>query len=89
MVDRAMPAASTGTTVPSRLLHSNGVMKMAPSVVAVVINTDKATLPLAMYVHKLLACPPLTHPTNTMPAMSGPLKPNALPNINASAGIMA
>ena len=48
MVDTAMPYASTGTTAPNRILQSNGVMKMAPMVVAVVMSTDSATLPLAM-----------------------------------------
>ncbi len=47
-----MPTASTGTTVPSIALHSKGVQKMAPIVVAVVIITLRATLPFAMYVHK-------------------------------------
>lgn len=55
MVERAIPAASTGTMVPRRNLHSSGVMKMAPSVVAVVIITDSATSPLAMYVHRFEA----------------------------------
>ena len=44
----AIPAASTGTTVPSMDLHRTGVMKMAPRVVAVVMRTERATLPFAM-----------------------------------------
>ena len=35
---------------------SRGVMKMAPTVLAVVISTDSATSPCAMYVATLLAC---------------------------------
>lgn len=35
---------------------SRGVMKMAPSVEAVVIRTDSATSPCAMYVATLEAC---------------------------------
>lgn len=38
-----MPTASTGTTVPRSSLQSSGVMKIAPSVVMVVIITDNAT----------------------------------------------
>jgi hypothetical protein len=44
----AIPLASTGTTAPNMLLHKNGVIKIAPTVVAVVINTLNATFPLAM-----------------------------------------
>ena len=35
---------------------SRGVMKMAPTVLAVVMSTDSATSPCAMYVATLLAC---------------------------------
>lgn len=55
IVENAIPAASTGTTAPKIDLHNNGVMTMAPKVVAVVIKTLNATLPRAMYVHKLEA----------------------------------
>jgi hypothetical protein len=44
-VEIAMPRASTGTVVPSKVLQRRGVNKMAPNVVAVVIITDIATLP--------------------------------------------
>lgn len=47
-VDLAIPMASTGTTAPKMDLQSKGVMKIAPSVVAVVMRTERATLPLAM-----------------------------------------
>lgn len=43
MVEKAMPTASTGTTVPSSSLHRRGVMTIAPRVVMVVIITDRAT----------------------------------------------
>ena len=89
MVDLAIPTASTGTTAPNKALQIKGVMKMAPTVVAVVINTLKATLPLAMYVHKLDACPPLMLPTKTMPANKAGLNPNPLANPKARMGIMA
>ena len=45
--------ASTGTRVPAKSLVSNGVMRMGPKVDAVVIRTDSATSPLAMYVATL------------------------------------
>jgi hypothetical protein len=48
IVDRAIPAASTGTTAPSSPWHSSGVMTMAPRVVAVVMRTLRATFPRAM-----------------------------------------
>ncbi len=48
--------ASTGTRVPASIFVRSGVMKMAPSVDAVVISTDSATSPCAMYVATLLAC---------------------------------
>jgi hypothetical protein len=48
MVEMAMPRASTGTVVPRRVLHSRGVKRMAPRVVAVVMITDIATLPCVM-----------------------------------------
>jgi hypothetical protein len=44
-------------------------------------------LPLAMYVHKLEACPPLMQPTSTKPASSAGFKPAAIPRPYASAGI--
>ena len=44
-------------------LHSSGVIKMAPIVVQVVMRTESATSPLAMYVHRLEAWPPLIEPT--------------------------
>ena len=44
---------------------------MHPTVVAVVMSTDNATSPLAMYAHRLLACPPLMEPTRINPARSG------------------
>merc|ERR1711968_414753 len=48
IVDIATPSASTGTMAPNRSLHKKGVMKIAPMVVMVVINTDNATSPFAM-----------------------------------------
>ena len=47
-VDTAIPLASTGTTAPSIVLQRNGVISIAPTVVAVVISTLSATFPLAM-----------------------------------------
>ena len=88
MVDTAIPAASTGTTAPKKALQRMGVMKMAPIVVAVVMRTDKATFPLAIYVHKLEACPPFTLPTKTIPAKIEGLIPNACPKIRAKPGII-
>ena len=44
-------------------LQSSGVIKMAPIVVHVVMRTESATSPLAMYVHRLEAWPPLMEPT--------------------------
>ena len=85
----AMPMASTSTTAPSANLQIKGVMKMHPTVVAVVMSTDNATSPLAMYAHRLLACPPLMEPTRINPARSGPLNPNAFPMTKANAGMSA
>ena len=85
----AIPTASTGTTVPRTALQSRGVMKMAPIVVAVVMRTERATLPLAMYVHRLLACPPLMLPTRTIPAIRAGLIPKAFPSPSANKGIIA
>mmetsp|Transcript_48969 Transcript_48969/g.122724 ORF Transcript_48969/g.122724 Transcript_48969/m.122724 type:complete len:275 (-) Transcript_48969:570-1394(-) len=79
MVLLTMPTASSATLVPSRALHRRGVAKMAPMVVAVVISTDSATSPRAMYVHKFDACPPLMHPTNTRPAASVLSSPATVP----------
>jgi hypothetical protein len=42
--------------VPARTLVSSGVMTMAPRVDAVVMSTDSATSPCAMYVATLDAC---------------------------------
>ena len=56
MVEMATPSASTGTIAPRRSCESSGVMKIAPSVVTVVIITESATSPRAMYVHRLDAC---------------------------------
>ena len=60
---------------------------MHPIVVAVVINTDNATSPFAMYAHKFDAWPLLMLPTKIKPANNGPLKPMALPMTKANAGI--
>lgn len=87
-VETAIPLASTGTTAPSIALHKNGVISIAPTVVAVVISTLSATFPLAMYVHRLLACPPLMLPTRTIPARRPASRPNALPRRRASPGII-
>lgn len=84
-----MPVASTGTMVPSTKDASSGVMNVTPTVVAVVMMTDNATSPLAMYVHKLEACPPLMEPMSTQPATSGSDSPAALAIPSASSGIMA
>lgn len=56
MQQEALTLASTGTRVPARVLVSSGVIMMAPSVEAVVIRTDRATSPCAMYVATLDAC---------------------------------
>lgn len=88
-VDFTMPIASTDTTVPSTILAIKGVMKIVPTVVAVVIITERATSPLAMYVHKLEAWPPLMEPTSTQPARNGGGRFSALAMKYASAGIMA
>ena len=42
-VEKAMPTASTGTTVPNITLQRRGVITIAPRVVMVVIITDRAT----------------------------------------------
>jgi hypothetical protein len=63
-------------------------MTMAPIVVAVVMRTLKATLPRAMYVHKLLAWPPLMLPTSTIPAVRAGDKPNAWLSPSAKTGII-
>ena len=87
-VETTMPAASTGTTVPKKVLHRKGVMKMAPTVVAVVMSTLKATLPLAINVQRLEAWPPLMLPTKTMPAVKAGSKLNNLHKLKPKAGIM-
>lgn len=46
-------------------------MKMAPTVLAVVISTLRATSPWAMYVATLLACPPGQQLTSMSPVASG------------------
>jgi len=89
MVEKAIPAASTGTTAPKSVLQIRGVMKIAPIVVAVVMMTDNATLPLAMYVHKFEAWPPLILPTRTIPANNAASRPNAFARPNAKKGIIA
>ena len=48
--------ASTGTSVPANVLVRRGVMTIAPKVDAVVIRTESATSPCAMYVATLDAC---------------------------------
>merc|ERR1712106_270104 len=54
-VEVAMPRASMAKlALPSKPRDKKGVMRMAPKVVAVVMRTDNATLPLAMWAHKLL-----------------------------------
>jgi len=63
-------------------------MKMAPKVVAVVISTDRATFPRAMYVHKFEAWPPLMLPTSTIPATNALSRANAFPSPNANRGII-
>ena len=73
MVETAIPIAFTGTMAPRSHLQRRGVMKMALMVVAVVMMTERATLPFAMYVQRLEACPPLIEPTRTMPAVSSGL----------------
>lgn len=83
----AIPIAFTSTIAPNANLQINGVIKMHPIVVAVVINTDNATSPFAMYAHKFDAWPPLMLPTKIKPANNGPLKPMALPMTKANAGI--
>ena len=87
-VDTTIPAASTGTTVPRKVLHNKGVMKMAPIVVAVVMSTERATLPFAMKVQRFDAWPPLMEPTRTMPATKAGSRANILPRVRPSAGIM-
>ena len=42
--------ASTGTIAPAKTFTSSGVITIAPTVDAVVISTDSATSPCAMYV---------------------------------------
>ena len=86
-VEMATPTASTGTMAPRMSLQRRGVMKMAPTVVTVVISTDRATSPLAMYVHRLDACPPLMEPTRTMPAVRAGLRPKTLARPRAMAGM--
>lgn len=88
MVEYAIPAASTGTTAPSNPLQRSGVITIAPRVVAVVIKTDKATLPLAMYVQRLDACPPLMLPTKTIPAVNAGERLKARLRPSANRGIM-
>jgi len=63
-------------------------MKIAPRVVAVVISTLSATFPFAIYVHKLLACPPLMLPTNTMPASIPGSSRKANPRMRDRIGII-
>jgi hypothetical protein len=63
-------------------------MTIAPMVVAVVMRTLSATLPRAMYVHKLLAWPPLMLPTRTIPAVKAGDSPKAWLNPNAKMGII-
>jgi hypothetical protein len=58
-------------------------------VVAVVMRTERATFPRAMYVQRLEACPPLILPTKTIPAVMAGSKLKALPKKRARAGIMA
>ena len=72
---------------PSSTFEMSGVMKMAPMVVTVVMSTESATSPFAMYVHRLLACPPLIEPTRTMPAVSAVERPITLERPRAIAGM--
>lgn len=88
MVEMAIPTGSTGTTVPRTSLAMSGVMKMHPMVVEVVITTESATSPLAMYVQRLDACPPLMEPTSTRPARRAFGSARALPMARARSGII-
>mmetsp|Transcript_534 Transcript_534/g.2031 ORF Transcript_534/g.2031 Transcript_534/m.2031 type:complete len:223 (+) Transcript_534:237-905(+) len=87
-VDMAMPMASTATMAPSTTLAMRGVMNTQPIVVEVVMSTDMATSPLAMYVHRFDACPPLMEPTSTRPATSAGLRPAALPRSMPRSGMI-
>ena len=86
-VEMATPTASTGTSAPSRSFAMRGVMKMAPTVVTVVMSTESATSPLAMYVQRLDAWPPLIEPTSTMPAVSAGESESAFERPSASNGM--
>ena len=70
-----------------RTLQMSGVIKMAPIVVQVVIRTERATSPFAMYAHRFDAWPPLIEPTRTMPAVSAAGRPIRLERPNARAGM--
>ena len=48
--------ASTSIMAPAKVLVKSGVMTIAPKVEAVVISTDKATSPCAMYVATFEDC---------------------------------
>ena len=82
----------TGTVLPIINFVSNGVIRLANTVLHVVSNTLNATSAPAIKLTKLLAVPPGEHPTNTKPRnkclpTSGYGKSNDRPTVDAASGI--
>mmetsp|Transcript_6101 Transcript_6101/g.10832 ORF Transcript_6101/g.10832 Transcript_6101/m.10832 type:complete len:222 (-) Transcript_6101:237-902(-) len=65
-----------------------GVAKTPNNVVVKVHTMDRATSPPAKSVNKLDACPPLTEPSNTIPAVWWGVNPNACEIVKARRGII-
>lgn len=69
-VDIANEAGLRPTTVSSNTAESKGSMKTADTVVRVVMATERAVSPPAMYVQRLLAWPPEIMPRRIRPSAS-------------------
>lgn len=67
--ERSIDTPSTATTVCNNCRIKSGVIITPKTVVERVQTTDRATSPPANNVNKLEACPPLTEPRSTIPAV--------------------
>lgn len=83
----ARPAAPTPTDAARRWLASAGTASAAPSVEAVVMATDSATSPPAMWTHRLDAWPPEMRPSSSSPARWPADSPATDAMADASAGM--
>mmetsp|Transcript_17811 Transcript_17811/g.21783 ORF Transcript_17811/g.21783 Transcript_17811/m.21783 type:complete len:128 (-) Transcript_17811:638-1021(-) len=78
----------TDTEQPSNHLIKRGVVSTPSTVVENVQITESATSPPASKVNRFDACPPLTEPSNTMPAVSEVLYDSTFATLHANNGII-